>query len=154
MRIRIDLPEHFHFATEIPVFIGHINYGGHLDNALLLSIVSEARLRFLKSLGYTELDIEGVGTVVADAAVQYKAEAFHGDLLSVRLAAVNFDRKCFDFYWQMVDGASGREVARGKTGVVFFDYAARRVTEVPAAFLRAIAGLDPIEAGEPERKAA
>jgi len=60
-RIQIDLPEHFLFSTEIPIYIGHINYGHHLDNALLLQLVSEARVRFFKSLGYTELDIEGVG---------------------------------------------------------------------------------------------
>ena len=46
-RIRIDLPEHFNFVTEISVLIGHVNYGNHLDNALLLSLVSEARVRFL-----------------------------------------------------------------------------------------------------------
>ncbi len=152
MRVRIDLPDHFHFQTEVPVYIGHINYGGHLDNALLLSIVSEARLRFLKSMGFTELDVDGTGTVVADAAVQYKAEAFHGDLLSLRIAVLNLERKSCDLFWQMTDSPSGREVARGKTGVVFFDYATRKVTEIPAAFRRAIATLD--AAAEQQRKVA
>ena len=53
--------------TSDSLYIGHINYGRHLDNAQLLSLVSEARLRFFKSMGYTELDVEGVGIVVADA---------------------------------------------------------------------------------------
>jgi acyl-CoA thioester hydrolase len=30
--------------------------------------------------------------------------------------------------------SSQREVARGKTGIVFFDYAARKVAPVPANF--------------------
>ena len=67
-RIRIELPDRFAFSTAIPLLISHINYGNHLDNAQLLGVVSEARLRFLKSLGYTELDVEGVGIIVADAA--------------------------------------------------------------------------------------
>ncbi|HTH40066.1 MAG TPA: thioesterase, partial [Rhodocyclaceae bacterium] len=45
-RLRISLPEQFIFSTDIPLYISHINYGGHLDNALLLTVVSEARVRF------------------------------------------------------------------------------------------------------------
>jgi 4-hydroxybenzoyl-CoA thioesterase len=133
-RINIDLPEHFVFSTEIPLYIGHINYGGHLDNALLLSIVSEARLRFFKSMGYGELDIEGVGIVVADAAVQYKSEAFHGETMVVRMAASDVGSKGCDLLWQMSEKTSAREVARGKTGIVFFDYAVRKVAPVPENF--------------------
>ena len=67
-RITIDLPDRFAFSTEVPILIGHINYGNHLDTAQLIAMVSEARVRYFKSLGYTELDIEGVGIVVADVA--------------------------------------------------------------------------------------
>jgi len=134
-RIQIDLPEQFRFSTEIPLYIGHINYGGHLDNALLLSLVSEARVRFFKSLGYSELDVEGVGIVVADAAVQYKAEAFHGETMVVAMTPVDFNKYGCDLVWQMTDQASGREVARGKTGILFFDYGPRKVARVPEGFL-------------------
>ena len=58
-RIKIELPDAFPFSTDIPIYIGHINYGHHLDNAQLMSLVSEARVRFFKFLGYTELDVEG-----------------------------------------------------------------------------------------------
>jgi acyl-CoA thioester hydrolase len=34
----------------------------------------------------------------------------------------------------MNEKSSAREVARGKTGIVFFDYAARQVAEVPQKF--------------------
>ena len=48
-RIKIDLPERFSFSTEIPIYINHINYGNHLDNSALISLVSEARVRFFKA---------------------------------------------------------------------------------------------------------
>ncbi|MGE5471401.1 MAG: acyl-CoA thioesterase [Bacteroidota bacterium] len=134
-RIKIDLPEHFSFATEIPIYIGHINYGHHLDNAALISLVAEARVRFFKALGYTELDIEGVGIVVADVAAQYRSEAFHGETLVVEMAADDFNKFGCDLVWRLSDKASGREVARGKHGIVFFDYAVRKPAAVPAAFL-------------------
>ena len=134
-RIKIELPETFIFSTEIPIYIGHINYGHHLDNAQLISLVSEARVRFFKSLGYSELDIEGVGIVVADVAAQYRSEAFHGETLVVDMAANDFNKYGCDLVWRLNDKASGREVARGKHGIMFFDYAARKATSVPPAFM-------------------
>ena len=133
-RISIDLPARFTFATEITIYINHINYGNHLDNSALLSLVSEARVRFFKSMNYSELDVEGFGIIVADAAVQYKSEAFHGEVLVIQMTANDFNKYGCDLVWQIADQATGREVARGKTGIVFFDYAARKIAPVPDAF--------------------
>jgi 4-hydroxybenzoyl-CoA thioesterase len=133
-RIHIDLPETFAFRTEVPLMLSHINYGGHLDNALLLTLVSEARVRFFRSLGYQELDVEGVGIVVADAALQYKSEAFHGETMVIEMAAWEFGKYGCDLPWRMSDLASGREVARGKSGIVFLDYSTRKIAPVPPAF--------------------
>jgi 4-hydroxybenzoyl-CoA thioesterase len=137
-RIQISLPERFIFSTEIPLYISHINYGGHLDNALLLTVVSEARVRFFKFLGYTELDVEGIGVVMADAAVQYKSEAFHGEVMVVEMTPLNFHGKGFDLVYRMRDKATGREVARGKSGMLFFDYSQRKVMPVPERFLQRV----------------
>lgn len=133
-RIQIELPEQLPFATEITLYLSHINYGGHLDNALLLTVVSEARARFFQSLGYSELDVEGVGIVVSDAALQYRSEAFHGEVMLVRMGAADFGSKGCDLPWCMSERSSHREVARGKTGIVFFDYATRKTTQVPEKF--------------------
>ncbi len=139
-RIKIDLPEKFIFSTEIPIYIGHINYGHHLDNAQLISLVSEARVRFFKSMGYGELDVEGVGIVVADVAAQYRSEAFYGETLVAEMAANDFNKYGCDLVWKLSDKASGREVARGKHGIIFFDYAARKAASVPPAFIAKVSG--------------
>ena len=138
-RIHIRLPSHFAFSTDIALYQSHLNYGGHLDNALLLTLVSEARVRFLKSLGYTELNIEGVGVLVSDAALQYRSEAFHGEVMVVRMGATDLSRKGFDLVWVMTEQSTQREVARGKTGIVFYDYAARAVVPMPDAFREKLA---------------
>ena len=52
----------------------------------------------------------------------------------MRMAAVEFNNYGCDLLWCMNEKSSGREVARGKTGIVFFDYAARKVTLVPEKF--------------------
>jgi len=133
-RIRIDLPDHFPFVTEITLYQSHMNYGGHLDNALLLSVVSEARVRFFKSMGYSELDVDGAGIIVADAAVQYRSEAFHGEVMCVSMGVAELAAKGCDLLWRVAEKSGDREVARGKTGIVFFDYAARKIVAIPPGF--------------------
>ena len=133
-RIQIHLPQKLSFSTEIMLYQCHMNYGGHLDNALLLTVVSEARVRFFKSLGYTELNVEGIGILVADAALQYRSEAFHGEVMVVSMGAADLARKGFDLVWCMREQSTQREVARGKTGIVFNDYSTHKVVPMPAAF--------------------
>lgn len=139
-RIKIDLPARFPFSTEVQIYLSHINEAAHLDNAQLLTLVSEARQRFFQSLGYTQTQVEDVGIVVADAAVQYLSEAFHGETLVIEMTADDFSKYGCDLVYRIRERDSGREVARGKTGIVFFDYAARKVAPVPSAF-RAKAGI-------------
>jgi acyl-CoA thioester hydrolase len=133
-RVQIELPQDFGFRTEIPLYTSHINNGGHLDNAQLLNIVSEARERLLCSLGYTSLDAEGLCVMLTDAAVQYRGEAFYGEVLVVEMTANDFSKRGCDFVYRITERNTGREVARGKSGVVFFNMQTRQVGEVPARF--------------------
>lgn len=139
-RIRIELPEHFIFSTEIPLFQSHINYAGHLDNVQILSLVSEARIRFVSSLGYMELEVEGLGMIMADAGVQYKSEAFYGETMRIEMTPDDWHAKGFDLVWRMSDRETGREVARGKSGMLFYDYKQGKVQPVPEAFFRRASG--------------
>ena len=137
-RIQFELPEQFLFTTDIPIYISHVNQGGHLDNAQLLSLVSEARLRFFRWMGYPgELDIEGLSIVVGDMMAQYKSEAFYGETLQVDMVPDDFNKYGFDLVFRLRDRASRREVARGKTGVVFVADApegGKKVAALPQAF--------------------
>ena len=130
-RIVFDLPAQFGFATELQIYISHVNQGGHLDNAQLLSLVSEARLRFFQALGYREGHVDGAAIVVGDMLAQYKSEAFHGETLRVQMQPADFNRYGFDLVFRMTERTEGREVARGKTGIVFIDPGTRRVTAIP-----------------------
>jgi acyl-CoA thioester hydrolase len=139
-RIQFDLPAQFIFSTDIPIYISHVNQGGHLDNALLLTLVSEARVRFFRSLGYRgELDIEGHTLVVGDMLAQYKSEAFYGETMHVDMVPADPNKYGFDLVFRLSDLDSGREVARGKTGVVFLNNAAaaggKKVAPAPTALL-------------------
>ena len=137
-RIIFELPERFGFHTDLQVYISHVNQGGHLDNAQLLSLVSEARVRFFRSLGYAEADVAGLSTVVGDMLAQYKSEAFHGETLRVQMTPRDFNRYGCDLVFCMTEVSTGREVARGKTGVVFIDRATRKPAPIPDAVCTAL----------------
>ena len=143
-RIRVELPEHFVFATQIQIYISHVNQGGHLDNAQLLTLVSEARVRFFKSLGYRESDVAGCPIVVGDLVAQYKSEGFHGETMRVRMLPQDVNRYGFDLVYCMDCVDTGREVARGKVGIVFIDRASRRPAPVPPLFLDQLNALAPV----------
>ncbi len=59
-RVKLDLPETFLFATEVILRLSDINYGGHVGNDAVLVLAQEARMRFLSSRGWSELDVAGV----------------------------------------------------------------------------------------------
>lgn len=132
-RIQIELPEIFLFSAEIPVRVTDINYGGHVGNDSILSIMHEARVQFYRSRGFkNELNLEGnIGQIVADAAIVYKSESFLGDVMIVQLGLMDVNKYGFDIVYLINNKASGKEIARGKTGVVCFDYDKRKVASIP-----------------------
>jgi len=133
-RIQLTPAVEYPFATDIQIYISHVNQGGHLDNAQLLTLVSEARVRFFNALGYLESGVEDALIVVGDIVAQYKSEGFHGETMHVEMAPTDFNKYGFDLQFRMSDKASGREVALGKIGIVFIAPGTRKVTPIPKAF--------------------
>jgi 4-hydroxybenzoyl-CoA thioesterase len=130
-RVKLDLPERVDFTTEIAIRIGDINYGGHLGNDAVLSLIHEARCRFLVDRGLSENDLGGVGMVLTDCIIQYQSEAFYGETLRVDIAVDDFSRIGFDLYYRLCEAGDGREVARAKTAGTCFDWQKRKAAALP-----------------------
>ena len=128
-RIKIALPDNFTFTTTIAIRITDINYGGHLGNDALLSLLHEARVQFLLYYGYAELDIAGKSLIMADVAIEYKGEAFRGDVLKLELAAHDFTKYGFDIIYR-VTNQEQKLIAVAKTGMLCFDYTTRKVVSL------------------------
>ena len=120
-RLRLSLPMTFPFATELAVRITDINYGGHLGNDALLSLLHEARLQFLKHHGFTEADVDGCGMIMADAALVYHKEMFYGDTLCIEVAVTEIERARCDFVYRVANAATGAVTAEARTGMAFLD---------------------------------
>jgi acyl-CoA thioester hydrolase len=128
-RIQILLPENFNFSTEIPIRITDVNYGGHVGNDSILSILHEARMQYLRHHGYTEMEFEGVSMIMSEVIIQFKSEAFYGDVLKAEVKASEFSRAGFSIFYKLLKGDS--IVAIAKTGMMCYDYSRKKVVSVP-----------------------
>jgi acyl-CoA thioester hydrolase len=132
-RININLPDDFRFSATLSVRVTDLNYGGHLGNDSVLSLMQEARVQFYQALGFkSEIELDGsIGQIIADAAIVYKSEAFLGDTLDVKIAVNDLNKYGFDMLYLITNQKTNKEVARAKTGIVCFDYEKRKVASVP-----------------------
>ena len=132
-RIKLTLPEQFSFATTLPIRITDLNYGGHVGNDTVLTLLHEARMQFLNHYGYTELRFENAGLIMADVAIEYKQEIKYGATIKIYVAAVDFDKLGFDVFYKIVLLKDGTETlaAKAKTGMICYDYVTSKKVSVP-----------------------
>jgi acyl-CoA thioester hydrolase len=132
-RIKLELPELFHFSCTIPVRITDINYGGHVGNDTTLSIIHEARMQFFQHYGYTEMNLAGAGLIMADAAIEFKSELFYSEVVTAWVIATNFSKFGFDLYYKLEKNSAEKKilVTLAKTGMICYDYSAKKIISVP-----------------------
>ena len=142
-RIKITLPPTIIENIEIPVRITDINYGNHLGNDSLVSIIHEARVRWLKKHHYTELNVSGAGLIMGDLMVEYLNESFYGDVLNVSIAAGEISRVNFELFYLIQTTREQKDIiiAKAKTGMICYDYANKKVIAIPQG-LKNILGVD------------
>jgi acyl-CoA thioester hydrolase len=136
-RIKIALPQNFSFTVSIPVRITDVNYGGHVGNDTILSLVHEARMQYLKQLGYTEMQFAGVGLIMADAGIEFKNQLYYEDVVLVSIVCTDYSKVSFDLYYKLekvVRNDSNSKkilVAAAKTAMVCFDYTNKKIVAIP-----------------------
>jgi acyl-CoA thioester hydrolase len=131
-RVKLDIPDRVVFTCEIPVRITDLNYGGHVGNDSLLSVLHEARVQLLRDFGFSEQNAGGKGIIMTDAVLVYKSEVFYGETLTIDVGITDVQRHGLDFTYRVT--SNGKEVARAKTGIVFFDYEQRAIATMPEEF--------------------
>lgn len=133
-RLKIDLPSNFSFATNIPIRITDINYGGHVGNDTVLSIIHETRAQLFDHFGYTELEFAGVGTIMSDVAIEYKNQIFYGEEIISSIAVGEISKVGFDLFYKLEkksDDGNLIRVAIAKTWIVCYDYDLKKVVAIP-----------------------
>jgi acyl-CoA thioester hydrolase len=127
------------FHTILEVRISDINYGNHLGHDSFISLLHEARVRFLKELGYTdELNINGLGMLITNLVVNYVNEAFYPDKITINIEIGDVTRTSLQLIYQAVILENNQEIAKALTTMTFYDYQKSKVAKIPQQFLTSI----------------
>jgi acyl-CoA thioesterase FadM len=134
-RLTLEFPDdQFCYSTHLTVRITDINGAKHLANDSMVSMISEARARFLFEFGIEETRDDGLGIIVTDLATTYRAEAHARDQLLFEVGVMDFNKYGGDIIFRITRPLDGTLVAMAKSGFVFFDYRNSKVAPMPPEF--------------------
>lgn len=130
-RIKLSAPEHFVFSTKIKLRISDINYGGHVGNDNILSLIHEARVLFLKEHGLSELKFGDVSLIMSNVIIEFKRELFYEDSIQIKIAVTELTRVGFELFYVIIKDDK-TIVALASTAMVCYDYNAKKIAPFPA----------------------
>ncbi|WP_296654519.1 thioesterase family protein [Paraburkholderia sp.] len=134
-RIQLQFPEdQYFYSTQLTVRVTDINGANHLGNDSMISMISEARARFLFDAGLEATKGAHTSIIVTDLATTYRAEAYARDQLCFEVGIMDFNKYGGDIIFRITRPADGALIAMAKSGFVFFDYEEKKVVPMPRAF--------------------
>ena len=133
-RVKLSEQPKYEFSFHATLMPRDINYGGHLGNDAIVTLVGSARAAMYRSMGFSEGDLgDGEnGTIMSDLVVNYRAEAFVFDEIRIDSHIGELTTGSFRIFQRMV--RDGKLVALAETGIVVFNYGQHKVGRLPDIF--------------------
>jgi len=134
-RVKLTELPNYEFQHHLTVRATDINYAGHLGNEALLGLVHEARANFLQQLKFNTIttDDQHTGIIIADLAVNFWAEAFAHDHLTIDCQIGDLGERSFRLYHRI--RREEQVIALVESGAVSYDYLAGEVIPLPQDLL-------------------
>src|ERR671933_2502467 len=101
---------------------------GHVNNAVFLTYIEQARFAFLVNAG-AATGIEDMNIIVARIEIDFRAPVRLGDEVQVAVRATKFGTKSFELEYEL--RVDGEVVAEAKSVQVAYDYGRREAVPVP-----------------------
>lgn len=134
-RLQLTFPEdQYYYTTLLTVRVTDINAANHLGNDSMISMISEARARFLFEYGVAETERDGTGIIVTDLATAYRAEAHARDQLLFEVGVMDFNKYGGDVIFRVTRPKDKCTIALAKQGFVFYNYKTSEVVGMPEEF--------------------
>ena len=124
--------EGFDFVHRETVRFRDLDSLGHVNNAVFLTYLEEARIAYLVPLGAEASDM-----ILARVEIDFRAPLRMGDDLEIGVRPARIGTKSFDLEYEVHSGAT--LAAEAKTVLVSYDYATRRPVELPESWREALA---------------
>lgn len=139
-----DLTGSFRHRVEVVVRFADTDAMGHVNNAVYLTYCEIARIRYWTDLTREPIALGTAGAeslILAEARITYRAQAFHGEVVTVETRADRIGRSSFTLEHRLlaaVPGQTPRLVAVSESILVRYDYASAHPVALSVAHVTAI----------------
>jgi acyl-CoA thioester hydrolase len=116
--------EGFGFVHREHVRFNDVDAMGHVNNAVYLTYVEEARIAFLRPLGPTYESL-----ILARAEIDYRSPLKDGEEVEVGVRCIRLGNSSFDLEYEL--RAGGRVVAEARSVQVAYDYETSASVPIP-----------------------
>ncbi len=111
---------------------------GHVNNAVYLTWIENARIEFLRRLGaFDKPDTSEMAMILARVELDFRAPAGFGDEIEVGVRTARLGTKSFDLEYELRRG--DEVVANATTVIVAYDYQSKLSKEIPDEWRRRLA---------------
>ncbi len=125
------------FELEITPRFRDIDSLGHVNNAVYLTYMEEARTQFyMKTANRKRL--EELEFILASAKLDFRSPIAWGEIVLVRVWPTRIGTSSFTLRYEMRVKGEGRLVAEAESVQIAYDYAAKKSKPIPATFRRAL----------------
>jgi len=136
----------FKVSTKVKVRFADIDSMGHVNNAKFFTYMEQARVEYfrkIKDLDFrTQEGAPGTSVILASIRCDFLAPVYLDEELSVSVRTTKMGRSSFSMEYLIQDTASGREVGRGESTQVYFDYQNEKSLEIPDSLRKKFAEIE------------
>lgn len=122
----------YRFSKQIDVRFRDCDAMGHVNNAVYLTYLEEARFAYWRQVSAGH-DTAGAAFILARIECDFRAPAVMGDELDVRLRVERLGRSSFDFRAEIVRPRDGALILESRAVLVMYDYEGSRPVAIPDA---------------------
>ena len=140
----------YKFFPPTEVRYGDLDPQGHVNNAKYLTYFEQARVYYLIRLGLFDKDrsFMEIGLIVADIHITYHAPAHYGDTLKTGVRTKKIGSKSIVVEQNVVEAATGKELAKGEVVMVTYNYREGRTILVPDNWRKKLIEFEGSESGK------
>jgi len=125
------------FELEITPRFRDIDSLGHVNNAVYLTYMEEARTKYyMQTARTTRLD--EIEFILASAKVDFRSPIAWGETVLIRVWPTRIGTSSFTLGYEMRVKGDGRLAAEAESVQVAYDYAAKKSKPIPSDFRRAL----------------
>lgn len=139
----------FRFFHPIEVRWADVDSRQHVNNARYFTYMEQARARYLEHLGLWDgKDLDQWGSVLAETSCTFIEPIYFGQIIRVGVRTARIGNKSMEMIYSLQDAPGGRELARGVSIQVSYDYDLGKSVRIPDLWREVIGAFEGLDEGD------